>query len=1021
MTFAVLRSLHTIVGEALDDIERIYASHGYSSSSEPTSAPQSPGQWSASSPSIPESENSMLKPNHKPWVSTAQAYASPPPSPSMATHSQPIPPPLTSTPSSGSANPLDFPSLDVPCDQTSLSEALTTHPVVLSAISRIIAAAGQMSATVQTPFLSLCDATMGYHLPSCMRMLEASHVVEILREAGPSGLHVRIVSERNGVETNKLAHILRLLATHHILREVSPDVFALNRISSLVDSGKTFSELKQFQADGRPEQKYHDSNGIAAFVGLCTDEIQKASAYMTETYFLSSSKQTREGQEPTRAPFCFAFDTVKTQTGFFGWLEGAIETTISADGDDDGVETGPGAILPPSLGKWRDAMDPENDYRSHQLRKRSAIHTRTDSDPSVNESETVRKSNRFRLERFGKAMSGTESWEAPGAVLNGFDWNSLPQGGIVVDVGGGIGSTSRLLASAFSSTDEGGLGLKFIIQDRPVVVEMGDKVLLGRRNAQNYWNQQSHSKASLHDFFTPQPVQNAAVFLLRAVLHDWPDDFARRILLQLREAATNDTKLLVADFILPLACPDDTSASGGLEGVEGAESILAPAPLLSNLGRASANGYWMDLTMQVMFNSQERTLREIVVLAASSGWKVVRVTKTAASLFGHIVAVPAAIPIQKRARAGSGSAFFDAAIASAKTRIPQRLNEPITDITTDEERKYREEMQMIEQASSRCGTPTFGSRMELSSVEEALSKFGGGVVRPKVLRGGPSVSASAKRSALKPAVSLTLKKKPSPLSVPPPRCSPPLPSPSSKLSSPGHDQSHYPAGPTLIQRRLSLAQQGPQSPSVSLPPLSVTRQPPPLSPMSPRHSTHTPLSRRPSQAQLSHVGHSHSQSQSQALPTLPSLIPIRSVIEPMTPISHREHNQRHTTPVTAPSQRDSPRPMLTRRSSYAQLPQVPSRKRSGTVVGPSIQTGNLNAGFGAEMPGNGGLITGVSSSRGGTGGALGGAILRFEAEIDDQERGGSSTRPQSPAVGGVSVLAAAARIERGDFSQPPSP
>jgi len=409
------------------------------------------------------------------------------------------------------------------------------------------------------------------------------------------------------------------------------------------------------------------------------------------------------------------------------------------------------------------------------------------------------------------------------------------------------------------------------------------------------------------------------------------------------------------------------------------------------------------------------------VLAASSGWKVVRVTKTAASLFGHIVAVPAAIPIQKRAGAGSGSAFFDAAIAGAKTRIPQKLNERITDVTTDDERRYREDMQMIERASSRCGTPTFGSRMELSSVEEALSKFGGGVIRPKGLRGGPSVSAFAKRSALKPAVSLTLKKKPSPLSVPAPRRSPPLPSPSAKVGSPRHDQSQSPAaGPTSSQRRLSLAQlrpqaqQGPQSPSAALPPLS---------PMSPRRSTHPPLPRRPSHAQLSQIGHSHphSQSQAQALPILPSLIPVRSVIEPMTPISDEEHQERHPTPVMASSRKDSPRPILTRRSSYAQLPQVPSRKRSGTVIGPSIQTSSLNTGFGAEIPGNSGLIMGASSStRGGIGGSLGGAILRFEVEIDDQERGGSSTRPQTPVVGGVSVLAAAARIEQGDFSQHPS-
>jgi hypothetical protein len=30
---------------------------------------------------------------------------------------------------------------------------------------------------------------------------------------------------------------------------------------------------------------------------------------------------------------------------------------------------------------------------------------------------------------------------------------------------------------------------------------------------------------------------------------------------------------------------------------EGAEKVLAPAPLLANLGKASANAYWMDLTV----------------------------------------------------------------------------------------------------------------------------------------------------------------------------------------------------------------------------------------------------------------------------------------------------------------------------------------------------------------------------------------------------------------------------------------
>lgn len=98
-----------------------------------------------------------------------------------------------------------------------------------------------------------------------------------------------------------------------------------------------------------------------------------------------------------------------------------------------------------------------------------------------------RKENVFRLKRFGKAMTGTEKWEVPGSIIGGacfylvvcrvcllcggvgFPWHKLPDGSVVVDVGGGIGSTSMLLANAFPH-------LRFVIQDRPPVVEMGTAV-----------------------------------------------------------------------------------------------------------------------------------------------------------------------------------------------------------------------------------------------------------------------------------------------------------------------------------------------------------------------------------------------------------------------------------------------------------------------------------------------------------------------------------------------------------------
>lgn len=190
-----------------------------------------------------------------------------------------------------------------------------------------------------------------------------------------------------------------------------------------------------------------------------------------------------------------------------------------------------------------------------------------------------------------------------------------------MDVGGGIGSTSMLLAHAYSRSDgppyDDDIGLKFVIQDREVVVEMGEKA----------WNAKCPELiesgiaqfqgvyclftvlaqfltifllSSVHDFFTPQPIKNAAVFLLRVVLHDWPDAFAERILLRLREAAAPATKLLIADFVLPLACADDFGSlqdENEIQGVQGTDTKLAPPPLLPNLGKASANGYWMDMTV----------------------------------------------------------------------------------------------------------------------------------------------------------------------------------------------------------------------------------------------------------------------------------------------------------------------------------------------------------------------------------------------------------------------------------------
>lgn len=78
-----------------------------------------------------------------------------------------------------------------------------------------------------------------------------------------------------------------------------------------------------------------------------------------------------------------------------------------------------------------------------------------------------------------------------------------------------------------------------------------------------------------HNFFDPQPVRNADVFLMRYIIHDWSDKYASTILDRLREAATPTTKLYVIDKIIPYLCPP-SAASDELSSGRAVSGILKP-------------------------------------------------------------------------------------------------------------------------------------------------------------------------------------------------------------------------------------------------------------------------------------------------------------------------------------------------------------------------------------------------------------------------------------------------------------
>lgn len=120
-------------------------------------------------------------------------------------------------------------------------------------------------------------------------------------------------------------------------------------------------------------------------------------------------------------------------------------------------------------------------------------------------------------------------------IVNGFSWEAL-QNGTVVDVGGSYGSISIALAQSFPS-------LHITVQDQPEVVQEGrSKLPKGLQDRVVFVE---------HDFFSEQPVKSADVYLLRWILHDWPDAYAIKILRALVPALESGSRVCICEQVLP--------------------------------------------------------------------------------------------------------------------------------------------------------------------------------------------------------------------------------------------------------------------------------------------------------------------------------------------------------------------------------------------------------------------------------------------------------------------------------------
>ncbi|KAA1468506.1 O-methyltransferase [Dentipellis sp. KUC8613] len=237
--------------------------------------------------------------------------------------------------------------------------------------------------------------------------------------------------------------------------------------------------------------------------------------------------------------------------------------------------------------------------------------------------------NEYRATRFGHAMNGSRASMPANAIVEGFDWKGLKEGAVVVDVGGGVGSQSLVLSKHFSH-------LRFIVQDRALVVLEGEK-FWGINNPE--YLSSGKVKLQPYNFLDEeQPVKNADVFIIRAILHDWADEYCIKILRKLRKVATPHTRLLVVDNIIAYACKEEAT-----KDIPGAAMPLPPAPLLANWGPASSTSYLVDIQMLSCHNGQERTATQLRDLLGKAGWKLVEVRR--ATSFGLALHNAIAVPV----------------------------------------------------------------------------------------------------------------------------------------------------------------------------------------------------------------------------------------------------------------------------------------------------------------------------------------------------------------------------------------
>ena len=183
---------------------------------------------------------------------------------------------------------------------------------------------------------------------------------------------------------------------------------------------------------------------------------------------------------------------------------------------------------------------------------------------------------------FNSAMTGVSDF-AIAPVIAAYDFNHF---NTITDIGGGHG---RLLAAILESAAQ----TSGVLFDLPEVVAKAPALLRKHGVEQRV-------QIVGGSFFDSAPA-GADAYVLKNVIHDWPDEHAVRILRTVRAAARPGARILLIEFVIP---EHDRNF----------------------------HGKWVDLEMLVVANARERTAAEYGRLFSQAGLRLDRVVNTASPI-----------------------------------------------------------------------------------------------------------------------------------------------------------------------------------------------------------------------------------------------------------------------------------------------------------------------------------------------------------------------------------------------------